>query len=174
MSSRERQSLSQPQYILLDKAFCILILISQHLPDDPIDNKAKIKHRTDFIWMLRCLISPATWLFVQKIILQNSKEPIKALYYRPFVLRSHLTNSFWPSDAIWWHRSGSTLALVIAFCLTAQGFVPGFCDSKSHIHEIWKFYHYLPLKKPIKCDLTCQMFLVPCTFFQVIFCKVAW
>ena len=28
-------------------------------------------------------------------------------------------NSFWPSDAIWRHRSGSTLAQVMACCLTA-------------------------------------------------------
>ena len=28
-------------------------------------------------------------------------------------------NSLWPSDAIWWHRSGSTLAQVMACCLTA-------------------------------------------------------
>ena len=28
-------------------------------------------------------------------------------------------NSLWPSDAIWWQRSGSTLAQVMACCLTA-------------------------------------------------------
>ena len=28
-------------------------------------------------------------------------------------------NSMWPSDAIWWHRSGSTLTRVTACCLTA-------------------------------------------------------
>ena len=28
-------------------------------------------------------------------------------------------NSFWPSDAIWWQRSRSTLAQVMACCLTA-------------------------------------------------------
>ena len=27
-------------------------------------------------------------------------------------------NSLWPDDAIWWHRSGSTLAQVMACCLT--------------------------------------------------------
>ena len=30
-----------------------------------------------------------------------------------------LVNSSWPSDGIWWHRSGSTLAQVMACCLTA-------------------------------------------------------
>ena len=28
-------------------------------------------------------------------------------------------NSLWPSDAIWWHRSGSALAQVMACCLAA-------------------------------------------------------
>ena len=28
-------------------------------------------------------------------------------------------NSLWPSDTIWWHRSGSILAQVMACCLTA-------------------------------------------------------
>ena len=28
-------------------------------------------------------------------------------------------NSLWPSDTIWWHKSGSTLAQVMACCLTA-------------------------------------------------------
>ena len=28
-------------------------------------------------------------------------------------------NSLWPSDGIWWHRSGPTLTQVMAWCLTA-------------------------------------------------------
>ena len=31
-----------------------------------------------------------------------------------------MINSLWPSDAIWWHRSGSTLVQVMAWCRTAQ------------------------------------------------------
>ena len=31
----------------------------------------------------------------------------------------HTVNSLWPSDAIWQHKSGSTLAQVMACCLTA-------------------------------------------------------
>ena len=31
----------------------------------------------------------------------------------------HSLNSLWPSDDIWWHRSGSTLTHVMACCLTA-------------------------------------------------------
>ena len=30
-----------------------------------------------------------------------------------------IVNSLWPSDTIWWHKSGSTLAQVMACCLTA-------------------------------------------------------
>ena len=32
---------------------------------------------------------------------------------------AEIINSLWPSDAIWWQRSGSTLAQVMACCLTA-------------------------------------------------------
>ena len=32
---------------------------------------------------------------------------------------SQLINSLWPSHAKWWHRSGSTLAPVMTWCLTA-------------------------------------------------------
>ena len=31
-----------------------------------------------------------------------------------------LFNQSWPSDAIWWHRAGSTLAQVMAWCLISQ------------------------------------------------------
>ena len=35
------------------------------------------------------------------------------------LFRPQSTKSLWPSDAIWWHRYGSTLAHVMACCLTA-------------------------------------------------------
>ena len=35
------------------------------------------------------------------------------------ITSSQWVNSLWPSDAIWWHGSGSTLAQVMACCLTA-------------------------------------------------------
>ena len=37
-------------------------------------------------------------------------------------------NSLRPSDAIWWHRSGSTLAQVMAWCLTAPS---------HHLNQCW-------------------------------------
>ena len=33
--------------------------------------------------------------------------------------KSNPIQSLWPCDTIWWHRSGSTLSQVMAFCLTA-------------------------------------------------------
>ena len=35
------------------------------------------------------------------------------------VTRPQWVNSLWPSDAIWWHTSGSILAQVMACCLVA-------------------------------------------------------
>ena len=37
------------------------------------------------------------------------------------------SKSFWPSDAIWWQRSGSKLALVMAFCLMAPSHYQNQC-----------------------------------------------
>ena len=48
--------------------------------------------------------------------------------------------SLWPSDAIWWHRSGSTLAQVMACCLKAPSHYLNQCwfiitDVFWHSHE---------------------------------------
>ena len=47
---------------------------------------------------------------------------------------SYLTtlNSLWPIDAIWQHRSGSTLAQVMACCLTA---------SNHYLNQYWPHYN---------------------------------
>ena len=49
-------------------------------------------------------------------------------------------NSLWPSDAIWQHRSGSTLAQVMACCLTAPSHYLNQCsliisEGSRHLHE---------------------------------------
>ena len=46
---------------------------------------------------------------------QNSSRATTTLVSQP----PHSTNTLWPSDAIWWKRSGSTLVQVMAWCLTA-------------------------------------------------------
>ena len=47
--------------------------------------------------------------FIWKYHLQDSR----------LLLRLQRVNSLWPSDAIWWQRSGSTLAQVMTCCLMA-------------------------------------------------------
>ena len=44
---------------------------------------------------------------------------VSSAKWRPFSLGLNLLKKMWPSDAIWRHRSGSTLAQVMAGCLTA-------------------------------------------------------
>ena len=40
-------------------------------------------------------------------------------------------NSLWPSDTIWWHRPGLTLAWVMAYYLTAQKPLPDLSSARS-------------------------------------------
>ena len=49
------------------------------------------------------------------------KEELNYLCYRKRQIYFYVSiiDSLWPSDAIWWQRSGSTLAQVMACCLTA-------------------------------------------------------
>ena len=76
-------------------------------------------------------------------MLYSNRKVVKKLYWKKaslnIIVRSHRGNRYtlelkfrwhiwhcmsaklntlWPSDAIWWHRSGSTLVQVIACCLT--------------------------------------------------------
>ena len=48
-------------------------------------------------------------------------------------------NSLWPSDAIWWHKSGSTLAQVVACCLTAPSHYLNQCWLISQVQ--WRSSH---------------------------------
>ena len=62
----------------------------------------------------------------------------------------YMLNSLWPSDAIWWHKSGSTLAQVMAYCLTAPSHTGTNVDLSSirlcgiHLSALW----WEDLKKP--------------------------
>ena len=61
-------------------------------------------------WQVWSLIVKITWSWYHLIFMIRS----------PILVRQHLyINSLWPSDAIWRHGSGSTLAQVMACCLTA-------------------------------------------------------
>ena len=61
-----------------------------------------------------------TWPWLRMKFLKSStiKCSWSILFLQPHVLIP-IVNLLWPSDAIWWQRSGSTLAQVMACCLTA-------------------------------------------------------
>ena len=70
-----------------------------------------------------------------------------------------IVNSLWPSEDMWWQRSGSVLAHVIACCLTAPRHYVIQCwlslspvrPSDNHLQALLDEIHYPPLSK-----LDCQ------------------
>ena len=50
----------------------------------------------------------------------NCQKGSCVLYLIIHCYRYQLTNSLWPGDAIWRHRTGSIFTHLMAFCLTAQ------------------------------------------------------
>ena len=59
-------------------------------------------------------------------------------HWQPFCSLWHLANNVWltfnslhPSDVIWWHRSGSTLAQVMTCCLNT---------SSHYLNQCWFFF----------------------------------
>ena len=61
------------------------------------------------------------WLTFDDVIQNGRRVPTTSRGTSSF-------NSLWPSDAIWQHRSGSTLAQVMARCLTAPS---------HHLNQCW-------------------------------------
>ena len=85
--------------------------------------------------IFKCIIlNENIWISIKIALKFVCKGPINSIpvlvqimawYWPGQVLTSHYLNQWWlvnslrPSDAIWRHRSGSTLAQVMAWCLTA-------------------------------------------------------
>ena len=76
-------------------------------------------------------------------------ESILKYYNRDDV--SVVVNSLWPSDAKWWHRSGSTLAQVMACCLMAISHHPNQC---------WPL-----ISEVLQMAFTCEKFCSECPIF---------
>ena len=63
-------------------------------------------------------IENCTIIYIKIVAHQNASENVN--WEMPaIVLRPQCVNSLWPNDAIWRHRSWSTLAQVMACCLMA-------------------------------------------------------
>ena len=95
------------------------------------------------------------------------------------ITRGQWINSLWPSDAIWRQRSGSTLAQVMACCLTAPSHYLNQClliiskvwwhssegnftediSASNHCKWLEKYSSKIPLKSPWANELrwTCQI-----------------
>ena len=60
-----------------------------------------------------------TTIFIEECAYENVVCKISAILSQPQCVKHHKRNSLWPSDATWQHGSRSTLAPVMACCLTA-------------------------------------------------------
>ena len=83
-------------------------------------------HHVAQCWLLICEFLKVS---VQATILQKEFENYRyAFKIAATSSRGHCVNSLWPSDAIWWHGSRSTLAQVMACCLTGPN---------HHVAQCW-------------------------------------
>ena len=69
-------------------------------------------------WVIGCLLWVQSFICVLYVIF---------VLYRYCILYDCILNSLWPSGTVWWHRSGSTLAQVMACCLTAPSHYQNQC-----------------------------------------------
>ena len=82
-------------------------------------------------WLIPCIISSDVfniivldhtlfcfliYIFTQMVVIITTCSSIHIL-----------VNSWWPSETIWWHRSGSTLAQVMVCCLKAPSHCLNLC-----------------------------------------------
>ena len=79
------------------------------------NDAGSIKILVNICW-IQTVINKISFIF---IIYYWLEELFITWHYAKCKLNSITINSLWPKDAIWWHRSRSTLAQVTACCLTA-------------------------------------------------------
>ena len=113
------------------RPFCLSLNVSKQLPD-----RKNLIQKPPF-----CILAPS---------ISNRKNmayKVKMVLWPPYICngnpclsqKSFLSvNSFWPCDAIWWHRSRSTLAQVMACCLMA----PSHYLNQRCINMHWTFRNW--------------------------------
>ena len=98
-------------------------------------------HSYEWYWALRVNIG------LDYGLVTSSNKPLPELTLTKIsvaVLRKQGVYTFWPSDAIWWHRSRSTLPQVMACCLTAPS---------HHLNQYWLIIKGILLHAP-ECNFT--------------------
>ena len=86
-------------------------------------------------WSCKTTLREFVWLIQHWIWSREAKHAYNIFY---FVQSTHPFNSLWSNDAIWRHRSVSTLAQVMACCLTAPSHYLNQCwliISKIQLHS---------------------------------------
>ena len=89
--------------------------------------------------MACCLTAPChylkqCWLIFSEVLQYSSEDKFTSYaqdIFPCYQFESYQFNSLWPSDAVWWHISGSTLAQVMACCRTKPLPEPMLTDHQS-------------------------------------------
>ena len=84
-------------------------------------------HQQEDCWQWSLLLFHCNFCWLDDAMIQNTVYLILSIWLRFMLsyqygcgyLKEPWCMSLWPSDAIWWHRSWSTLARVMACCLMA-------------------------------------------------------
>ena len=112
---------------------------------------------------LKCQQPHVTISLVKKVVLKANYANIVGLYglahgqvIRCIAFLWDAINSLWPSDAIWSHVSGSTLAQVMACCLTAPSHYLNHC----WLIIIEDFYRDYFVHAPSQWEMTLQCNIV--------------
>ena len=87
------------------------------------DNGLSPGRRQAIVWINAgiLLIEPLGTIF-SEILIKIHTCSFKKMHLKMASIssRPQCVNSFWPTDAIWWHWSGSTLVYIMACCLMAS------------------------------------------------------
>ena len=103
-------------FFLFKENYCILI--SYKFAADPIDNNA-ITWTNELIDNKSSLIQVIVWHWKRCRAVTWTNNDKVPWYDACNITRPPWVNSLRPNNPIWWHRSGSTLAQVMACCLMA-------------------------------------------------------
>ena len=78
-------------------------------------------HYLNQFWLIVSSFDPQKWTDCCKILINVQRFVLKKIHFKiaSILFLPQCINLLWPSDAMWWHRTGSTLARVMACCLVA-------------------------------------------------------
>ena len=147
--------------ILLNENNYILIQISlKFVPRGLIENKSALIQTGAWCWTGNMSVPEPVMTVIdtvyykkinkkgKKWVPSKSLQPCLNQWYQLVmphtITRTHWVNSLWPSDAIWQYGNRSTLAQVMAWCLTAPGHGPMLANHRQgpiawghYLKKIW-------------------------------------